>query len=224
MIHLALIYNEANHNPGAGPTISVGTKADAAARATLYGLWLAKCFEVPHEPLSTLCELRRSATGKPSFFHKETGEHFFFSSSHSENALLFGVSRNRDFAVDIEMVKPRAKMEAILRRFFTPEESALVRNSSDPIRTFLFLWTRREALVKTTGEGLAGITREAPVLSNIARYDDSEFFLSSILSAADESPELVAALACRKFGDESAPAFTLVRFRDEDEARRALSL
>ena len=75
-----------------------------------------------------------------------------FSFSHAGD--LVGVAVRPDGAVglDVEQVRAVADLDALAEHVCSPAESA--RGAVDPA-AFFRLWTRKEALVKATGEGLA---------------------------------------------------------------------
>ena len=60
--------------------------------------------------------------------------------------------------MDVEWVRPVKDMEELVARFFSPRETELFREvaAADRPGAFFNLWTRKEAMLKATGEGLAG--------------------------------------------------------------------
>ena len=92
------------------------------------------------------------ARGKPSL---EGPLHF--NLAHSGDLALVAVTSAAPIGVDLEQVRPVREAEAIARRFFSPDECADLAAVSHPDRDYAFLscWTRKEALLKASGEGLA---------------------------------------------------------------------
>lgn len=92
--------------------------------------------------------------GKPRLQPDCDGWHF--NLSHAGSAALVAVARGREVGVDIEPVRPVAGADAIAARFFAPPECAALRNLPAASREagFLACWTRKEAFIKATGEGL----------------------------------------------------------------------
>lgn len=90
--------------------------------------------------------------GKPSL---EGPLHF--NLAHSGDLALVAVTSAGPIGVDLERVRPVHEAEAIARRFFSPEECADLAAVSHTDRDYAFLscWTRKEALLKASGEGLA---------------------------------------------------------------------
>ena len=63
---------------------------------------------------------------------------------------------NRHIGVDIERVRPAVAAEAVAEQFFSPREIAALRAlpPAQQIEAFFNCWTRKEAYVKATGQGL----------------------------------------------------------------------
>ncbi len=80
-----------------------------------------------------------------------------FNLSHSENLGLLAVTREMEVGVDIEHIDPRRAGNDIATRFFTPaEQQQLGRYTNDErITAFFRAWSRKEAVIKALGEGLA---------------------------------------------------------------------
>jgi phosphopantetheinyl transferase (holo-ACP synthase) len=89
--------------------------------------------------------------GKP--FWK--GSSFFVSLSHSGGYIAVAVGQD---AVGVDVEKKRKAAPAVAKRWFRPEENALLETLSEAERTRMFfrLWTMKEAALKYAGEGLSG--------------------------------------------------------------------
>jgi len=105
-------------------------------------------------------EILVTPNGKPYINRPD----FHFSLSHSANAIAFACDRV-PVGIDIEHKSRNAL--AIANRFFTEEESQNVAQSNDPDHEFLKYWTRKEAYIKMTGEGL-----KCPLDSFVAENDE----------------------------------------------------
>ena len=83
------------------------------------------------------------------------GSSFFVSLSHSGGYIAVAVGQD---AVGVDVEKKRKAASAVAKRWFQPEENALLETLSEPERTRLFfrLWTMKEAALKYAGEGLSG--------------------------------------------------------------------
>lgn len=80
-----------------------------------------------------------------------------FNFSHSGNVALCAVD-NQAVGVDIEM--PRKITPPLVAYTMNKEEESIITLSSDPITSFLSLWTKKEAVLKLTGEGIRSDLRK----------------------------------------------------------------
>lgn len=78
-------------------------------------------------------------------------EDWKFNLAHSGPAALIAVRRGADVGVDIERIRPLKDARMLARHYFTLREEEEVR--ADPL-SFFTIWTRKEAVLKATGEGL----------------------------------------------------------------------
>ncbi len=97
-------------------------------------------------------------TSPPTFDYEEGGKPFLtdrpdihFNFSHCKGAVACAVS-DTPVGVDIETI--HKYNEALCRKVLSEEEHALVLSSDRPDLEFTKLWTRKEALLKLTGEGI----------------------------------------------------------------------
>lgn len=95
-----------------------------------------------------------SPRGKPSL---TSGEGLKFNLGHSGDLMIAGVTRECEIGVDVELIRPMEDAEEIANRFFSEREASGLRASpaSERDGAFFNLWTRKEALLKATGEGLS---------------------------------------------------------------------
>jgi len=101
----------------------------------------------------------QSANGKPRLAPGcQTPQDLRFNVSHSSALALYALTARREVGVDVERIKELPDMEGIGRLTFTSEEQKQLAAALPEGRTELFfrLWTRHEAIVKCTGEGIAG--------------------------------------------------------------------
>ena len=84
-----------------------------------------------------------------------------FNVTHSGELALIAVGWNRELGIDVEKVRTVAESERIVTAYFTPDEIAEFRNVGPESRDLAFLrgWTRKEAILKARGVGLAGLAR-----------------------------------------------------------------
>lgn len=93
--------------------------------------------------------------GKPS---ASDFPQLFFNVSHSGDLLLIGFS-DRIVGVDIEKIREKVDFKGIIKRFFSEKEAASWKlfGQGSPVEAFYRGWTRKEAWLKATGEGIAGL-------------------------------------------------------------------
>ena len=93
--------------------------------------------------------------GKP-FVPGNTAE-VHFNLSHSEDCALYAISSSFRLGVDIECLNHEIDCLGMARRFFTQSESAALAHleAAHQKRAFFACWTRKEAVIKATGDGLS---------------------------------------------------------------------
>lgn len=106
--------------------------------------------------------VEKTPSGKPFIRERED---FFFNLSHSGSwvAIAFGGS---EVGVDVQAYRADTNMEAIARRFLTPEEKEYVFGEKECLRQRFFeVWTAKESYLKYLGTGLKKDLRSFSVLS-----------------------------------------------------------
>ena len=76
-----------------------------------------------------------------------------FSSSHSSGTIAIAIGKCL-LGIDIEHINPLFEYQDIAQQFFSKSEYEYILKSSDPIKTFFILWTRKEALLKANSFGI----------------------------------------------------------------------
>jgi 4'-phosphopantetheinyl transferase len=96
---------------------------------------------------------RYEAQGKPFL---DGGNDLSFNVSHTDGLALIGVVRGRRIGVDVEKANRNTEVDKLAERFFSESERRdLRRLQGDELRAAFFrVWTRKEAYIKATGEGL----------------------------------------------------------------------
>jgi 4'-phosphopantetheinyl transferase len=94
---------------------------------------------------------------KPSLGPAHAGSGVTFNVSHSAGIALFAFTRRREIGVDVEQVRCDFDVEAIAQRFFSAHERKQLEAlpSEKRFEGFFRCWTRKEAYIKATGEGLS---------------------------------------------------------------------
>ena len=97
---------------------------------------------------------RYQSQGKPSLVGDDQ---LYFNVSHTDGLALLAFSRSRRLGVDVEKVKPDTEVEKLAERFFSERECRDLRQlTGDELQAAFFrVWTRKEAYIKATGEGLS---------------------------------------------------------------------
>lgn len=83
----------------------------------------------------------------------------YFNVSHSGGVALYAISGDRPVGIDIEAIRTVSSIADLAQRFFFAEEAAVIKNLVPPQQETAFFrgWTRKEAYLKATGDGLAGL-------------------------------------------------------------------
>jgi 4'-phosphopantetheinyl transferase len=93
--------------------------------------------------------------GKPYLPKNPLNIHF--NLAHSHEMAVYAVTVGHEVGVDIEHIHPVAEMDQIVERFFSPTEIRAWRALPEAQKPtgFFNCWTRKEAYIKATGEGLS---------------------------------------------------------------------
>jgi 4'-phosphopantetheinyl transferase len=92
--------------------------------------------------------------GKPAL--TDTGGGLSFSLSHSNALAVYAIGPGPRLGVDVELLRPMPAQRDVAECFFSSREVAALRSLPAPLQSVAFFtcWTRKEAYVKATGEGL----------------------------------------------------------------------
>jgi len=95
--------------------------------------------------------------GKPTLNGIPDGHLLCFNMSHSHDLALFAFTWGRRIGVDVEYVRSMPDIEEIAERFFSPRENAVFRTvpAGKKLEAFFNCWTRKEAFLKASGDGLS---------------------------------------------------------------------
>lgn len=122
-----------------------------SGRASLRRI-LARYLHAPGESI----RFGYGASGKPYLDVPEHGRALSFNLSHSNELALLAVCRDHPIGIDIEWMSRPNDMKALAARMFAAgERDALERMAEErQVQGFFTCWTRKEAFVKATGDGL----------------------------------------------------------------------
>lgn len=98
-----------------------------------------------------------SKKDKPSLGPDYADRDISFNLSHSGGIALYAFARSRELGIDVEQVRRDFDVEAIARRFFSAHEQEQLADlpATEKIDAFFRCWTRKEAYIKATGDGLS---------------------------------------------------------------------
>jgi 4'-phosphopantetheinyl transferase len=102
------------------------------------------------------------AHGKP---HLVGTARLAFNVSHADDRAIYAVTADREVGIDIESTARAVDIDGVARTAFSPHEcETLAALPAEARRAAFFrLWTRKEAYIKTRGEGFAYPTRSFSV-------------------------------------------------------------
>jgi 4'-phosphopantetheinyl transferase len=98
-----------------------------------------------------------SKTDKPFLGPAHADRGITFNLSHSGGVALYAFAHRRELGIDVEQVRHDFDVEAISRRFFSPHEQEQLADlaTTEKVEAFFRCWTRKEAYIKATGDGLS---------------------------------------------------------------------
>jgi 4'-phosphopantetheinyl transferase len=94
---------------------------------------------------------------KPSLGPAHAGSDVTFNVTHSGGIALLAFTRHREIGVDVEQVRHDFELSAIARRYFSAKEQHQLADlpKEEQVDAFFRCWTRKEAYIKATGDGLS---------------------------------------------------------------------
>jgi 4'-phosphopantetheinyl transferase len=95
-----------------------------------------------------------SDRGKPQL---PSAPDLHFNVAHSGEVIVWAFARNRRVGIDVEEIRTDFSTQEIAERFFSKIERQTLRSlpTSQRHQAFFQCWTRKEAFVKATGDGLS---------------------------------------------------------------------
>lgn len=144
--------------------------------------------------------------GKPAL---EAAPALHFNWSHAGDLAVFAITAAAEVGVDVERTERFADLDAVAGRVFSPSELADYHAQEGDARRIAFFngWTRKEAFIKATGEGMTRALKGFDVVirpgeaAAVRRIDDlSEDASRWSLHAWEPVPGYVAAVAVRAPG------------------------
>jgi 4'-phosphopantetheinyl transferase len=116
--------------------------------------------------LATQIEFSYSTKGKPAL-RPEYKSHIHFNLAHSGEMALYAFTLEHEVGVDIEQQRALDDVHQIAEHYFSSRERAILATlvGDELYRTFFTYWTRKEAYLKGSGEGLALLTTQLDVVA-----------------------------------------------------------
>lgn len=146
---------------------------------------------VTDDPEAILTNLRATEGGKPY----AEGVRFDFSPTHTAGLVALAIGDCGPIGLDAEAPRSRdvSRLARAADRWFTPAEnrrvqSAIQNRPQEAEAVFLRVWTAKEALVKRTGAGLAGMRRADTrhhAGCTLRSFDYGNYILTVATSAPD---------------------------------------
>lgn len=114
---------------------------------------LSNSIDIPNDEVN----FYYSEHGKPFIENKYNNKAIEFNISHSDQCILIAISMKNQLGVDIEKINTEINYESLSKRFFSERENEYFRNiePDKQLDTFYAIWTRKEAFIKATGQGIA---------------------------------------------------------------------
>ncbi len=156
--------------------------------------------------------------GKPALADPFRGSGLGFNISHSHEMALVALARRREVGVDVEHTRRPLELEPLAAFAFSENENQMLRALPGPLQpaAFFACWTRKEAYIKATGDGLAQplgdfdvtLAPEAPprLLRVAGKPDEVARWTFHHLEPA---PDYVGALAVERGASVPVSLFTL---------------
>jgi 4'-phosphopantetheinyl transferase len=105
--------------------------------------------------------------GKPFLKNQSFQHKIHFNMSHSQDMAVYAVALDVAIGVDIEKIEYETNIVDLINHVFTSQEIKVFMATEDALKHQVFyeIWTRKEAILKTTGEGLNFPLTELEVLA-----------------------------------------------------------
>jgi 4'-phosphopantetheinyl transferase len=142
--------------------------------------------------------------GKPALSAGLLHPPLCFNLSHSDDMLLLAVTYNRTVGIDLETIRPDLDVEKLAAQFFSPAERAELDGlpADRKLASFFSGWTRKEAYLKASGDGLTSaldqfsVSMDCDQPARLLEVKDDPLELSRwSLVALNPAPGTIATLA-----------------------------
>lgn len=149
--HLTQCLSAAEKDRAMGFHLPIHRNRYLAGRGQLRTI-LGRCLEADPRAL----EFALGSWGKPELGGRLAASGLRFNLSHCEDTAVLGVTLGVRIGVDVERVRRLDDAENLVARFFSPREARAFSGLDSAARpaAFFNLWTRKEAWLKATGQGI----------------------------------------------------------------------
>ena len=110
-----------------------------------------------------------------------------FNLSHSGSLAVFAFAAQHSVGIDVEYVKRELDYQALARRYFSVNEIAAMEATPEhnQKQKFFEYWTRKEALLKATGEGISRTLNQLDVTNSTLVINQSDWMLQPLQLSMD---------------------------------------
>ncbi len=137
-------------------------------------------------------KFKRGSRGKLSLAPPLENE-INFNLSHADDLVLMAFSRQRELGIDVEKIEAMPEAASIAEHFFPQAEAAQVKAEKHPEDIFFKYWTRKEAVLKSSGRGIddESLRSDAPFPGVIHQWQPAEGYIAAlaVLGSAFEMKE-----------------------------------
>ena len=124
-------------------------------------------------PENGLNDMTYDEYNKPSF-----KGNFNFSIAHSDDYVVCAASIQNSVGIDIEKIKSIDVL--LLKDFFSKDEWTTIEENNYDTNYFYFLWTRKEAVMKTIGKGVYEEMGKIDVLKDEIIYQAKSYYIQDL--------------------------------------------
>lgn len=120
-----------------------------------------------------------------------------FNISHSDHLVICGFGQEGQLGLDVEKIKPIDFTD--FTSVFTEKEWKAIQESTDPLRSFYWFWTRKESIIKALGRNLNYLHQiELDVTLDHFEVEGRRWYLQQL----DLGMEHIGAVCCEKEIDQ----------------------
>lgn len=125
-------------------------------------------------------KIKKDKYGKPYLYNYLVNAPIAFNLAHSNGVLVLAISNSQSIGVDVEEVNKQNYLELINTICTSDEEEYIQRSYSSQLKNekFLFIWTRKEALLKYLCKGfsLDPVKFSVPFHKSIEKKDNLLYY------------------------------------------------